>query len=111
MLVNFWASWCTPCRAEFPRLRTVAGDAHIVGVVFEDSKALAAAFARDHGATWPVVVDPKGQIADAYDVHQKPGIPVTYAIDRTGVVRAKHLGEASDADLRALLTAVGVTPT
>jgi cytochrome c biogenesis protein CcmG/thiol:disulfide interchange protein DsbE len=99
-LVNFWASWCVPCRTEFPMLAKVDGHgATVLGVVFRDSAANAAAFMREQHAAWPGLVDPQGQIADAYDVHPKPGIPVTYAVDAAGIVRAKHLGPLTQADL------------
>lgn len=107
VLLNFWASWCTPCRAEFPRLRAVAaaGDVRVLGVVFHDTAAPARSFmAAEHG-TWPALLDAKHQIADAYGVRLKPGIPVTFAIDRAGVIRLRHLGEATDADIHQLVTA------
>lgn len=103
VLLNFWASWCVPCRTEFPMLAKVHGHgATVLGVVFRDSASNAAGFMREQHAGWPGLVDPQGQIADAYDVHPKPGIPVTYAIDAGGVVRAKHLGPLSQADLDRL---------
>lgn len=105
VLLNFWASWCTPCRAEFPRLRAVAGRVKVLGVVFNDTSQSAAGFMRDHGGSWPGLVDPKHQIADEYGVHQKPGIPVTFAIDRSGVIRARHLGQAGDKDVADLVAA------
>jgi cytochrome c biogenesis protein CcmG/thiol:disulfide interchange protein DsbE len=105
VLVNFWASWCTPCRAEFPRLRAVAGDVRVLGVVFHDTASAARSFMDSEHGTWPALIDPKHQIADAYGVRLKPGIPVTFAIDRAGVVRLRHLGEASDADVRQLIAA------
>lgn len=104
MLLNFWASWCAPCRKEFPNLKGVNGpDVHVIGVVFDDTSGNAASFMRAQSATWPAVVDPKAQIADAYGVHHKPGIPITFAISPSGILRATHFGPASDADLRALI--------
>jgi cytochrome c biogenesis protein CcmG, thiol:disulfide interchange protein DsbE len=111
VLVNFWASWCVPCRAEFPVLRK-AIETHpglvVLGVVFQDGRGPAAAFLRDQHATWPGLIDPKGQIAKAYGVAAKPGIPVTVAIGADGIVRSRHLGPLpQDADLDALLTGPG----
>lgn len=102
VLVNFWASWCAPCRAEFPRLRAVHGErAAVLGVLYDDRSEPARAFAQEHGATWPSVVDPQGRIAAAYGVG--PGIPVTWVIDAEGVVRARHHGELTDAEINRLL--------
>src|SRR5258708_568207 len=80
VLVNFWASWCIPCQAEFPVLRSVTQahpDVAVLGVVFEDTAANARSFLQDQHATWPGLVDPKSQIASRYCVTQKPGIPVS----------------------------------
>ncbi|MDQ1439518.1 MAG: cytochrome c biosis protein CcmG, thiol:disulfide interchange protein DsbE [Acidimicrobiaceae bacterium] len=104
VLLNFWASWCIPCRTEFPMLAKVNGHgARVLGVVFRDSTGDARAFMRDQHATWPGLLDPQSRIAAAYDVHPKPGIPVTYAIDAAGIVRAKHLGPLTEDDLSSLL--------
>jgi len=98
VLVNFWASWCVPCRTEFPVLRSLTEahpDVKVLGVVFNDSAAAARKFLDEQDATWPGLLDPKGQIASAYGVAQKPGIPVTVLVDGHGVVRARHLGPIS----------------
>jgi cytochrome c biogenesis protein CcmG/thiol:disulfide interchange protein DsbE len=108
VLLNFWASWCTPCRTEFPILAQLHGrGVTVLGVVFRDSKDDAAAFMGERHATWPGLVDPKHQIADAYGVRPKPGIPVTFAIDAGGVVRARHLGVLAPKDIITLLDAAG----
>ena len=107
VLVNFWASWCVPCRTEFPVLKSVLAahpEVRVLGVVFNDSASAARHFLDDQHATWPGLIDPKGQIAAAYDVHQKPGIPVTVFVDKDGIVRARHLGPiTSTAEAEKLL--------
>ncbi|HEX3425342.1 MAG TPA: TlpA disulfide reductase family protein [Acidimicrobiales bacterium] len=95
VILNFWASWCIPCRAEFPVLKQLLGrDPRVVvlGVVFNDTDGPALAFMRQMGATWPGVRDPKSQIADAYDVHAKPGIPVSVLVDTTGRIVDRRYG-------------------
>jgi cytochrome c biogenesis protein CcmG, thiol:disulfide interchange protein DsbE len=95
VLLNFWASWCVPCRAEFPilkKLQATQAGVVVLGIVFEDTASRARAFLRSEGATWPGVMDPDGQVASAYGVHAKPGIPVSILIDPTGHIRGRHLG-------------------
>lgn len=104
VLLNFWASWCIPCRSEFPLLRDVhGGDVTVLGVVFDDSRAAARRFMRERGATWPGLIDPRGQIARAYGVGRKPGIPVTVAVGPAGALAGRHIGEARRADLDRLV--------
>lgn len=106
VMLNFWASWCVPCRKEFPLLKDVHGeDVAVLGVVFQDSRRAAAAFMDDQGATWPALIDPKGQIARAYGVAAKPGIPVTVAIDARGALVKRHIGELRRGDLEELIAA------
>jgi peroxiredoxin len=102
VLLNFWASWCAPCRQEFPRLAAVhgRGDVVVLGVLFDDTKAAARRFADEHGATWTTVVDPQRELSHAYRVGR--GIPVTFLIDREGVVRVRHAGELRADDLARL---------
>lgn len=105
VILNFWASWCLPCREEFPLLRERLGvlgtrdGLAIVGVLFKDDPAPATAFVDDFGAAWPTVTDPDRQLAEAYGVVAPPQ---TYFIDRDGVLRAIHIGQILPEDFDAL---------
>ena len=106
VLLNFWASWCVPCRSEFPLFKEVAAQGvEVLGVVFEDQRGPAADFMEDQGATWPGLVDPGGRIARAYGVGRRPGIPVTIAIDRSGRIADRQTGEAGREELARLVAA------
>lgn len=95
VIVNFWASWCVPCRAEFPLLRSelethAADGLQILGITFKDQPDAASAFLAASGATWPTVVDADGRMAAAYRVVAPPQ---SYFIDRQGVIRSMQIGE------------------
>jgi len=104
-LVNFWGSWCEPCKRELPRLvgASATGTA-IVGVAVRDSDRRARAALSEVGATWPSASDPEAAIAATWGV--AAGFPVTVAVDRSGTVRKRHIGELSDADLADLVALI-----
>ena len=101
VVVNFWASWCTPCLEEFPLLRA-ALERHdddglaIIGIVYQDRSSAARAFMEREGATWPAAMDPGEQVARAYTI---VGPPETYFIGRDGRIAARHIGQISAASL------------
>jgi len=92
VVVNFFASWCTPCRVEQPELVAFdrehrnAGDVEIVSVVFQDKEADVRAFFDQSGATWPVVVGDTGSVALSFGV---TAVPESYIVSPEGQVVAK----------------------
>ena len=76
----------------------------MVGVDYEDDVADARAFAQEHDATWPMVIDADGSIGEAYAV---PGLPATFLIDAQGRIVDRLLGEVTEASLDAHLKALG----
>ncbi len=94
VFLNFWATWCPPCREEMPSMQTVHAlmpeDSFVMlAVLSNDDPALADAMAAKIGATFPFPIDPNNAVAQAYGL---TGVPETYIIDKQGVVREKFLG-------------------
>ena len=100
-LVNFWGSWCDPCRRELPRLVEAhrSGTA-VLGVAVQDSRRRAREMLSDNQATWPSADDPDRRIARQWGVGG--GFPVTFAVDANGIIQGTHIGEMSAEDLANL---------
>lgn len=99
-LINFWASWCPPCRREFPLLRAAwrrwGREVAFVGIIYRDTRSAATKFLVERGdppqGAYPNVFDPGSRTAIDYGLY---GIPETFFIDERGVIRAKVVGELS----------------
>ncbi len=90
-LVNFWASWCAPCRVEHPHLEAFAAEGvPIYGVNYKDKPANALKFLRELGDPYKALgADTEGKMALNWGVY---GVPETYVIDGDGTVILRHAG-------------------
>lgn len=99
LLVDFWASWCGPCRASFPALKEIAEKYKdkglvVIGVSLDEDKADMDAFVRKTSPTFTIVRDPKSKLAELLDVQ---AMPSSFIVDRSGKLVATHLGYSGDA--------------
>lgn len=104
VVLNFWASWCPPCRWEMPFFETISQeykerDVVFLGVAISDTKEDAAEFADSVGVTYPLALDASGETARDYKVL---GLPTTFLIDKDGVIQ-RRLGAANEATLKIFL--------
>lgn len=113
-VLNFWASWCIPCREETPVLESFyqrwrPQGVELVGILFDDQPDAARAFRQELGGSWPLVDDPGSRTAIDYGVF---GVPETYVVDDRGVVMAKLIGAVGPTTLDDVLARLrtGGTP-
>ena len=109
--VDFWASWCGPCRKSFPWMNQMQqryGNKgfKIVAVNVDSDQALAKKFLTEHNANFTIAYDPQGKVASAFKVK---GMPNSYLIDRNGQIHSSHIGfrekdvAAMEAGIKALI--------
>jgi len=94
VLLNFWATWCTPCRTEMPMLarwyRQMGGQRFVVlGVDQQEGRGDIQAFVRRLHIPYPIALDESGAVSARYDV---VGLPTSFVLDRSGIIRAVHIG-------------------
>lgn len=106
VVVNFFATWCTPCRVEHPELvrfadeHAAAGDASVVSVVFDDDPEAVQAFFDENGGDWPVVEGEGTGVVLDYAVS---GVPESFLVAPNGVVVAKVTGGVTAEGLDAVI--------
>jgi thiol-disulfide isomerase/thioredoxin len=111
-VLNFWGSWCPPCRVETPEFSEVAADLADDGVQFlgidvkETDKQFAQAFVDRFSIAFPSLYDPRGEVALAFRDYPANAIPSTIVLDAEGRVAAVYTGQVAQKDLRRVLDRV-----
>jgi len=104
LVLNFWASWCVPCRKEMPMLESaykeLGGKVAFLGIDSQDTQAAGAAFAHKAGVTYPLASDPKGNVAIAYGLF---GLPSTMFISAHDQIVAGYTGQLSRKELNLFI--------
>lgn len=105
VLLNFWASWCPPCRDETPDLQSFYehnGNRSLVilGVNQQEKVDAAQSFLQEFGVTYPVVLDSDGEVSGAYGVGR--GMPISFLIAPSGVIEKVYFGRLSEASFNEI---------
>jgi peroxiredoxin len=108
VVINFWGSWCAPCRVETPEFQQVYDEVSSDGVSFlginvKDDRQRAQAFLDDKGITFPSVFDPRGEVALAFRDFPANAIPSTIVLDRDGRVAAVYVAVVDGDELRRVI--------
>jgi len=108
VIINFWATWCYPCREEIPDLQKSYEENKdkgliILGVNIKENESKVSKFAKDYKMTYPILLDIDGTISDTYRVF---GIPISFFIDRNGLVKDSFIGMLTKKDLSKKLAMI-----
>ncbi len=109
VLLDFWASWCMPCKQELPNVKRVYGKYNkkgfeIIAISLDNDGAAFTSFVKEQNLPWPQVFDGKGWMGGVGQRYAVNSIPATFLLDRSGIIRQKGLrGEMLDKAVRDLL--------
>jgi peroxiredoxin len=111
VILNFWATWCPPCKAEMPHMQSFyeeEKDHHVIILAVnlttsEKNKANVEKFVKENGITFPVLLDSQGEIGNVYQAFT---IPTSYVIDSNGVIQQKIIGPISKEMMKDMISSI-----
>ena len=108
VVLNFWATWCGPCRTEMPVFeefyKQYAPDLMVLGINLEETSQEILGFSGPLGITYPILLDPEGLATRIYQVIQ---LPNTFFVDRLGIIQFRHIGLIYPDQFREYLVSLG----
>ncbi len=110
VFVNFWASWCVPCKKELPDIQKIydekrADGLEVLAINWQDDPETATAFFSAHGLRLPLLLDRSGSV---YTQYRLQGLPDSFFVDREGNIAALQFGFLTEAKMRERLAAAGL---
>ncbi len=111
VILNFWATWCVPCKDEMPLLQKYydlsRSSVVVIGINSQEQAPDVKAYIDANQISFPIALDLSGEITRKFLIN---GYPTSFFIDAKGILRDEHIGALRDDLLRGYLQAVGVTP-
>jgi len=110
ILINFWATWCGPCRLEMPIMQQrfeEFGDQGLIvlAVNFDEPQSIVQAFNSEIGLTFPILLDPGAEVQRLYRMR---GYPASFFVDQDGIIQAHHVGLMTEDQLDENLALIGI---
>jgi len=105
VFLNFWATWCPPCRAEMPDIEAVHQenkywDVVVIGIDIQETRETVQQFTQNGGYSWLFLLDTSGKVAKDYEVK---AIPTSFFLDKDGLIQAMQSGSMSKEQMETLL--------
>ena len=109
VLINFWATWCEPCKVEMPlfeeRYQITGSDLEILAVNFDEPEQEVRQFVDEFGLSFPVLLDPGAEVQNLYRIR---GYPTTFVVNEEGIIQYHHIGLFTEDQLDQYLGQLGV---